>query len=170
MYSCACEQTEENGNMLFVVSAMRNIQKLRRDLGVASSVRMNWWSLVTMSYAICNYVLTCRGAPGIIWEVHSCLNVRKVVPSVRGCLMWGISEWVFLSRKFMVLYFWSPGRVIWECGRLSVIGTWTDSGGWKVDICVIQLCRWRRMLFFLLVDGVGGWTSFNSERQILSEI
>jgi hypothetical protein len=45
-----------------------------------------------MSYAICRYVPTCGGVPGIIWEVHSGLIVQKVVLSVRGCLVWGISE------------------------------------------------------------------------------
>ncbi len=31
MYSCALEQTEENANMPFAMSAMRNIQKHRRS-------------------------------------------------------------------------------------------------------------------------------------------
>jgi hypothetical protein len=93
VYTWAWEQTEENASMLFVMSAMRNVQKHIRDLGVASSVKMSWSSLVAMSYAICRFVLTCGGVPGIIWEVHSGLIVQKVVPSVRGRLMCGISEW-----------------------------------------------------------------------------
>ena len=87
VYSCACKQTEENDNMLFVMSAMRNIQKHRRDHGVVFSVTMNWSSLVTMSYVICRFVLTCGGVPRITWEVHSGLIIRKVVLSVRGCLI-----------------------------------------------------------------------------------
>ena len=51
------------------------------------------------------------GVPRIIWEVHSGSIVRKVVLSVRGCLMWGISECgYFVSGKFMVCLL-SPGRV-----------------------------------------------------------
>ena len=80
----------------------------KRSQGVSSG-KMNWSSLVTMSYAICRFVLTCGGVPGIIWEIHSGLIVWKVVPSVRGCLMWGISEWgCFVSRKFVVSCFRSP--------------------------------------------------------------
>ena len=45
-----------------------------------------------MNYAICRYVLTSGGVLRIIWEVHIGLIVQKVVLSVRGCLMWGISE------------------------------------------------------------------------------
>jgi hypothetical protein len=37
---CRREQTEENANMLFVMSAMRNIQKPRRDYGVVSKEKM----------------------------------------------------------------------------------------------------------------------------------
>jgi len=148
VYSCACEQTEENANMLFAMSAMRNVQKHRRDRGGESSGKMNRSSLVTMSYAICRYVPTCGGVPGIIWEVHSGLIVQKVVLSVRGCLMWGTSEW----GNFVVSYFWSSGQVSWECSRLNTFGTWTDSGGWKVDIYVIRFCRWLRMCFCHLCD------------------
>ena len=138
VYSCACEQTEENANMLFVMSAMRSVQKHRRDHGVVSSVKMNWRSLVTMNYAICRYVLTSGGVLRIIWEVHIGLIVQKVVLSVRGCLMWGISEWgCFLSGKFVVSYFWSPGQVSWECGRLSIFGTWMDGGG----LSIVMFCR-----------------------------
>ena len=105
MSSCAYEQTEENANMLFVMSAMRNVQKHRRDHVGVSSGKMNWSSLVTMSYAICRYVLTCGGVPRIIWEDHSGLIVLRVVLSVRGCLMWGISEWdCFVWRKFLASY------------------------------------------------------------------
>lgn len=141
MYSCACEQTEENANMLFVMSAMRNVQKHRRDHGGVSSGKMNWSSLVTMSYAICRYVLTCGGVPGIIWEVHSGLIVQKVVLSVRGCLMLGISEWgCFVWRKFMASYFRSPARVSGKCARMSIFSTWTDGGGWS--IAMFWLCGW----------------------------
>jgi hypothetical protein len=101
--SCACEQTEENANMLFAMSAMRNVQKHRRDHVGVSSGKMNWSSLVTMSYAICRYVLTCGGVPRITWEVHSGLIVRKVVPSVRGCLTWGISEWGCVFSRLLVV-------------------------------------------------------------------
>jgi hypothetical protein len=41
VYSCAGKQTEENANMLFVMSAMRNVQKHRRDHGGVSSGKMN---------------------------------------------------------------------------------------------------------------------------------
>jgi len=144
VYSCACEQTEENANMLFAMSAMRNVQKHRRDRGGESSGKMNWSSLVTMSYAICRYVPTCGGVPGIIWEVHSGLIVRKVVLSVRGCLMWGISEWgCFVWRKFVVSYFRSPAPVSGECGecaRMSIFSTWVDGGGWS--IAKFWLCWW----------------------------
>ena len=120
VYSCAWEQTEENANMLFVMSAMRNVQKHRRDHGVVSSVKMNWWSLVTMNYAICRYVLTSGGVLRIIWEVQIGLIIQKVVLSVRGCLMWGISEWgSFLSGKFVVSYFRSTEWVTWECGYMN---------------------------------------------------
>jgi hypothetical protein len=168
VYSCACEQTEENANMLFVMSAMRNIQKHRRDHRGVSSGKMNWSSLVTMSYTTCRYMLTCGGVQRIIWEVHSGLIIRRVVLSVRGCLMRGISEWgcfvlrknrdfvisewwCFVSRKFVVFYFRSPGWVSWECGRKSVFDPWTDSGGWSVNCvgeccCVTRFCKansWR---------------------------
>jgi hypothetical protein len=102
VYSCAWEQTEHNANKLFVMSAMRNVQKHRRDHRVLSSAKRIWSSLVTMSYAICRYVLTCGGVPGIIWEVHSGFIIQRVVLSMRGCLMWGIREWgCFVSRKFV---------------------------------------------------------------------
>ena len=116
--SCAYEQTEENANMLFVMSVMRNIQKHRRDHGGVSSGKMNWSSLVTMSYAICRYVLTCGGVPRIIWEDHSGLIVLRVVLSVRGCLMWGISEWgCFVWRKFLASYSRSADSI----GAASII-------------------------------------------------
>ena len=82
VYSCASEKTEENVNMLFVMSAMRNIKK-----HIMFSAMMISSSLVTMSYTVCRYVLTCGSVPGIIWEVHSGLIVRRVELSVRGCLM-----------------------------------------------------------------------------------
>lgn len=150
MYSCACEQIEENANMLFVISAMRNIQKHRRDHGGVYSGKMNWSSLVTMSYAICRYVLICGGVPRIIWEDHSGLIVKMVVLSVRGCLMWGISEW---------------GCFVWRISWLPISGLlhewvesvpeWADSShGWKVEdgvllcfdcvgrhSCVILFCK-----------------------------
>ena len=140
MYSCACEQTEENAKMLFVMSAMRYIQKHRRDHKGVSSGKMNWSSLVTMSCVICRYVLKCGGEPGIIWEVHRGLIIWKVVLSVRGCLMWGISEWgCFVWRKFMVSYFRSPAPVSGECGdaRMSIF---SNGGGWS--IAKFWLCWW----------------------------
>ena len=155
MYSCAGEQTEENANMLFVMSAMRNVQKHRRDHGGVSSGKMNWSSLVTMSYAICRYVLTCGGVPGIIWEVHSGLIVQKVVLSVRGCLMLGISEWgCFVWRKFMASYFRSPARVRESVPEwaYSAHGRTVEDGALPCfdcvggRCCVIRICKansWR---------------------------
>jgi hypothetical protein len=149
VYSCAWEQTEENTNMLFVMSDMRNVQKHIRDHGGVFSVTMNWSRLVTMSYVICRYVLTCGGVPGNIWEVHSGLIVQKVVLSVRGCLMWGISEWgCFVSRKFMVSYFQSPVWVIWECGKMSIFCTRMDGGGWSV--AMRWLCWWTLLCHSIL--------------------
>jgi hypothetical protein len=112
--------------MLFVMSAIRNIQKHRRHNAVVFSVMMIWSSLVAMNYAIYRYVLMWGGVQGIIWEVHSALITQRVVLSVKGCLMWRICEWGrFVSRKFVVLYFQSPEWVSWKCSRTSMI--WQDS-------------------------------------------
>ena len=149
MYLCAWEQTEESANMLLVMSAMRNVQKHRRDHGVVSSAKMNWSSLAIMSYTICRYVLTCGGVPGIISEVNSGLITWKVVLSMRGCLMWGISEWgCFVWRNFMVSYFRSPAQVNGECARMSIFSTGTDSGGWSV--VMFWLCGWRLLCHLIL--------------------
>ena len=165
MYSCACEQTEENVNMLFVMSAMRNVQKHRRDLRVASSVKMSWSSLVTMSYAICRFVLTCGDVPGIIWEVRSGLIVRKVVLSVRGCLMWGI-KWMrmFCVKKICRFLFPVESAADWASlahGQTVEDGKWTFV---SYDFADCGRCS------FVLVDCVCGWTYFDSARHILSEI
>ena len=118
-----------------------NFQKHRRDHGGVSSGKMNWSSLVTMSCVTCRYVLKCGGEPGIIWEVHSGLIIWKVVLSVRGCLMWGISAWgCFVLRKFMASYFQSPAPVSGDCARTSIVSTWMDSGGWS--IAMFWLCGW----------------------------
>ena len=132
---------------------------------------MNWSSLVTMSHAICRYVLTCGGVPRIIWEVHSGLIVRRVVLSVRGCLLWGISEWgcfvsrkicdfvidewwCFVSRKFVAFYFRSPGWVRWECGR---------------EEC-LQPTDGRQRMEQALTVWVNAVVSLDSARQILGGI
>ena len=93
LFSFVKEQTEENANMLFVMNAMRNIQKPRRDQEVVFSVNMSWSRLVIMSYAIYSYVLMSGGVPEITWVVPSGLIVPWVVLSVRGCLLWVISNW-----------------------------------------------------------------------------
>jgi hypothetical protein len=134
---------------------MRNVQKHRRDRGGESSGKMNWSSLVTMSYAICRYVLTCGGVPGIIWEVHSGLIIQKVVLSVRGCLMWGISEWSCLCEENS----WLPiSGLLHEW--VESVPEWASSAhGWTVEDgalqcfdcvggrwCVIRICKtnsWR---------------------------
>ena len=149
MYSCACEQTEENAKMLIVMNAMRYIQKHRRDHKGVSSGKMNWSSLVTMSCVICRYVLKCGGEPGIIWEVHRGLIIWKVVLSVRGCLMCGISEWgCFVLRKFMASYFRSPAPVSGDCARTSIVSTWMDCGEWS--IVMFWLCGWTLLCHSIL--------------------
>ena len=93
LFSFVKEQTEENANMLFVMNAMRNIQKPWRDQGVVFSVKMSWCRLVIMCYTICSYVLMCGGVLEITWEVPSGQNVLWGVLSVRGCLQLVRSNW-----------------------------------------------------------------------------
>ena len=82
-------------------------------------------------------------------EVHIGLIIRKVVLSVRGCLMWGISEWgCFLSGKFVVSYFRSTERVTWECGRWSIFGTWMEGRG--LSIVMFWLCGWTLLCHSIL--------------------
>ncbi len=47
---------------------------------------------VIMSQAIYSYVLMSGGVPEITWEVPSGKNMPWVVLSVRGCLLWLISN------------------------------------------------------------------------------
>ena len=104
LFSFVKEQTEENANMLFVTNAMRNIQKPRRDQEVVFSVKMSWSRLVIMSYAIYSYVLMSGGEPEITWEVPRCQNVPLVVLSVRGCLLWVISNWGHFVGTELICY------------------------------------------------------------------
>ena len=90
LFSFVKEQTEENANMLFVMNVMRNIQKPSRDQDVVLLVKMSWFSLVIINYAIYSYVLMSGGVPKNTWEVPSGQNMPWVVLSVRGCLQWGI--------------------------------------------------------------------------------
>ena len=109
LFSFVKELTEENANMMFVMNAMRNIQKPRRDQEVVLSVKMSWCRLVIMSYAIYSYVLMCGGVPEITWEVPSGQNVPWGVLSVRGCLLWVISNWGHFVRGlnwFVMIWGW----------------------------------------------------------------
>ena len=100
LYLCVKEQTEVNANMMFVMNAMRNIQKLRRDQEMVFRVNISWSSHFIMSYVIYSYVLMSGGVLEITWEISSGQNVPWVVLSVRECLLWGNSEWECLVLRW----------------------------------------------------------------------
>ncbi len=63
-------------------------------------VKMSWSSLVIMTYEIYSYVLMSGGVLEITWAANSGQNVPWVVLSVRGCLLWGNSEWECLVLRW----------------------------------------------------------------------
>jgi hypothetical protein len=55
---------------------------------------------------------------------------------------------MFASGKLVVSYFRSPGRVSWECVRMSIFSTQTDDGG--LIIVMFWLCRWMLLCHLIL--------------------
>ena len=141
MYSCAWEQTEANANMLFVMSAMRNVQKAQKR---------SWGCVLSKDDLIqsCHHELrNLQISADMWWCTRDHLRGPQWFDCPKGCAfcekMFNVGDkWMRMLcvkkiRGFLFPVSWmSELRVQQnELDLARFFGPRTDGGGWSVVMC-----------------------------------